>query len=198
MTTSESKKALRKGILAKRRNLSEEYQKQAAQEIYEKLRALEVYKEASVLCLYVPIQKEVDLFQYIPEFRADGKQIYLPRVNGNTMDFYAYNEQTALVEGAYHILEPDSMVQLEPEKTGGACLIVMRGAVFTRSCDRIGYGGGYYDRFLSGYDGYKIGITYRRNILRFLHYGRYDIPVDMIVTESFFRLTDRSRLHGRD
>ena len=55
---------------------------------------------------------------------------------------------------------------------------------------RLGYGGGYYDRFLSGYDGYKIGITYRRNILRFLHYGRYDIPVDMIVTESFFRLTD--------
>ena len=142
MTISESKKALRKGILAKRRNLSEAYQKQAAQEIYEKLRALAVYKEASVLCLYVPIQKEVDLFQYIPEFRADGKQIYLPRVNGNTMDFYAYNEQTALVEGAYHILEPDSMVQLEPEKTGGTCLIVMPGAVFTRSCDRIGYGGG--------------------------------------------------------
>ena len=65
MTISESKKALRKGILAKRRNLSEAYQKQAAQEIYEKLRALEVYKEASVLCLYVPIRKEVDLFQYI-------------------------------------------------------------------------------------------------------------------------------------
>lgn len=127
MTISESKKALRKEILAKRRNLSEAYQKQAAQEIYEKLRALAVYKEASVLCLYVPIQKEVDLFQYIPEFRADGKQIYLPRVNGNTMDFYAYNEQTALVEGAYHILEPDSMVQLEPEKTGGTCLIVMPG-----------------------------------------------------------------------
>ena len=138
MTISESKKALRKEILAKRRNLSEAYQKQAAQEIYEKLRALAVYKEASVLCLYVPIQKEVDLFQYIPEFRADGKQIYLPRVNGNTMDFYAYNEQTALVEGAYHILEPDSTVQLEPEKTGGTCLIVMPGAVFTRSCDRIG------------------------------------------------------------
>lgn len=127
MTISESKKALRKEILAKRRNLSEAYQKQAAQEIYEKLRALAVYKEASVLCLYVPIQKEVDLFQYIPEFRADGKQIYLPRVNGNTMDFYTYNEQTALVEGAYHILEPDSMVQLEPEKTGGTCLIVMPG-----------------------------------------------------------------------
>ena len=91
MTISESKKALRKEILAKRRNLPEAYQKQAAKEIYEKLRALAVYKEATVLCLYVPIQKEVDLFQYIPEFRADGKQIYLPRVNGNTMDFYAYN-----------------------------------------------------------------------------------------------------------
>ena len=91
MTISESKKALRKEILAKRRNLSEAYRKQAAKEIYEKLRMLAVYKEATVLCLYVPIQNEVDLFQYIPEFRADGKKIYLPRVNGNTMDFYAYN-----------------------------------------------------------------------------------------------------------
>lgn len=76
MTISESKKALRKGILAKRRNLSEAYQKQAAQEIYEKLRALAVYKEASVLCLYVPIQKEVDLFQYIPNSeRMESKSI---------------------------------------------------------------------------------------------------------------------------
>ena len=177
MTISESKKALRKGILAKRRNLSEEYQKQAAQEIYEKLRALEVYKEASVLCLYVPIQKEVDLFQYIPEFRADGKQIYLPRVNGNTMDFYAYNEQTALVE--------DSMVQLEPEKTGGTCLIVMPGAVFTRSCDRIGYGGGYYDRYLAAHpDCHTAAVGYAIQIVDSIMTEETDIKPEVVLYNS--------------
>ena len=176
MTISESKKALRKGILAKRRNLSEEYQKQAAQEIYEKLRALEVYKEASVLCLYVPIQKE---------FRADGKQIYLPRVNGNTMDFYAYNEQTALVEGAYHILEPDSMVQLEPEKTGGTCLIVMPGAVFTRSCDRIGYGGGYYDRYLAAHpDCHTAAVGYAIQIVDSIMTEETDIKPEVVLYNS--------------
>ena len=184
MTISESKKALRKGILAKRRNLSEAYQKQAAQEIYEKLRALAVYKEASVLCLYVPIQKEVDLFQYIPEFRADGKQIYLPRVNGNTMDFYAYNEQTALVEGAYHILEPDSMVQLEPEKTGGTCLIVMPGAVFTRSCDRIGYGGGYYDRYLEGTTFLRAALCWQQMMEKEIPVDIHDQRIDVVITEN--------------
>lgn len=182
MTISESKKALRKEILAKRRNLSEAYQKQAAKEIYEKLRALAVYKEATVLCLYVPIQNEVDLFQYIPEFRADGKKIYLPRVNGNTMDFYAYNEQTALVEGAYHILEPDSMAQLEPEKFGGSCLIVMPGAVFTKSCDRIGYGGGYYDRYLAVHpECHTVAVGYAVQIVDSIKTEETDIKPEQIL-----------------
>lgn len=185
MTISESKKALRREILAKRRNLSEAYQKQAAKEIYEKLRALAVYKEASVLCLYVPIQNEVDLFQYIPEFRADGKQIYLPRVNGNTMDFYAYNEQTALVEGAYHILEPDSMAQLEPEEFGGSCLIVMPGAVFTKSCDRIGYGGGYYDRYLAVHpECHTVAVGYVVQIVDSIKTEQTDIKPELILCNS--------------
>ena len=182
MTISESKKALRREILAKRRNLSEAYQKQAAKEIYEKLRALAVYKEASVLCLYVPIQNEVDLFQYIPEFRADGKQIYLPRVNGNTMDFYAYNEQTVLVEGAYHILEPDSMAQLEPEEFGGSCLIVMPGAVFTKNCDRIGYGGGYYDRYLAVHpECHTVAVGYAVQIVDSIKTEQTDIKPELIL-----------------
>ena len=185
MTISESKKALRREILAKRRNLSEAYQQQAAKEIYEKLRALAVYKEASVLCLYVPIQNEVDLFQYIPEFRADGKQIYLPRVNGNTMDFYAYNEQTALVEGAYHILEPDSMAQLEPEEFGGSCLIVMPGAVFTKSCDRIGYGGGYYDRYLAVHpECHTVAVGYAVQIVDSIKTEQTDIKPELILCNS--------------
>lgn len=185
MTISESKKALRRKILAKRRNLSEAYQKQAAKEIYEKLRALAVYKEASVLCLYVPIQNEVDLFQYIPEFRADGKQIYLPRVNGNTMDFYAYNKQTALVEGAYHILEPDSMAQLEPEEFGGSCLIVMPGAVFTKSCDRIGYGGGYYDRYLAVHpECHTVAVGYAVQIVDSIKTEQTDIKPELILCNS--------------
>lgn len=182
MTISESKKALRREILAKRRNLSEAYQKQAAKEIYEKLRALAVYKEASVLCLYVPIQNEVDLFQYISEFRADGKQIYLPRVNGNTMDFYVYNEQTVLVEGAYHILEPDSMAQLEPEEFGGSCLIVMPGAVFTKNCDRIGYGGGYYDRYLALHpECHTVAVGYAVQIVDSIKTEETDIKPEQIL-----------------
>ena len=75
--------------------------------------------------------------------------------------------------------------------TGSLCIVPA--LMYDLKGYRLGYGGGYYDRFLAGYTGYTIGLTYRRNILRFLHYGRFDVPVDMVVTEDFFRLTSRSR-----
>ena len=101
------------------------------------------------------------------------------------MDFYTYNEQTALVEGAYHILEPDSMVQLEPEKTGGTCLIVMPGAVFTRSCDRIGYGGGYYDRYLAAHpDCHTAAVGYAIQIVDSIMTEATDIKPEVVLYNS--------------
>ena len=77
------------------------------------------------------------------------------------------------------------MVQLEPEKTGGTCLIVMPGAVFTRSCDRIGYGGGYYDRYLAAHpDCHTAAVGYAIQIVDSIMTEETDIKPDVVLYNS--------------
>lgn len=183
MTVIESKKVLRKEILAKRKALSEAYQKNAAATIFHKLKTLISYAEATAVCLYVPIHNEVDIFQYRDRIWADGKSVYLPKVHGDTMDFYAYEERTALVEGAYHILEPDSDVILCPETE--RCFIVMPGAVFSKNGDRIGYGGGYYDRYLALHKTcYTAAVGYAMQRVDGIETEPTDIKPDIIILDS--------------
>lgn len=173
MIKNEQKNKLRKQILAKRNQLSEEYKNHAAEEILCKLRSHVCYQRATDLCLYVPIRNEVDLFQYAECFREDGKRLYLPRVDGNTMDFYLYQPDTALVEGAYHILEPAGDIPFKPDPAD-SCLIVMPGAVFSKKMDRIGYGGGYYDRYLAKYpECITVAIAYAEQIV-----PEFDFPME--------------------
>ena len=112
------------------------------------------------------------------------------------MDFYIIEGLDDLEKRTFGVLEPKVPgCKLLTDFSRSLCIVPA--LMYDLKGYRLGYGGGYYDRFLSRYDGYKVGVTYRRNILRFLHYGRFDIPVDMVVTESFFRLTDRSKVQSR-
>lgn len=168
-------------------------------QITDRICSLYQYREAQTLLCYVSKPIEVDTIPLIQRALADGKQVACPRCVEGTrqMEFYRIHSLDDLEKRTFGVLEPKVPgCEKLTDFTGSLCIVPA--LMYDLKGYRLGYGGGYYDRFLSGYDGYKIGITYRRNILRFLHYGRYDIPVDMIVTESFFRLTDRSRLHDRD
>ena len=168
-------------------------------QIIDRICSLYQYREAQLLLCYVSKPIEVDTIPLIRRALADGKQVACPRCVEGTrqMEFYRIRSLDDLEKRTFGVLEP-KVPGCEKLTDFSGSLCIVPALMYDLKGYRLGYGGGYYDRFLSGYDGYKIGITYRRNILRFLHYGRYDIPVDMIVTESFFRLTDRSRLRGRD
>ena len=104
-----------------------------------------MYEDAEDLCLYMPIRNEVDLEILREAAWRDGKRVWLPKVFGERMEFHFFGPESSLEEGAYGILEPEAGEVLEP---GEATLVVMPGAVFSKSHDRIGYGGGYYDRYL--------------------------------------------------
>ena len=82
------------------------------------------------------------------------------------MDFFRYDEDTVLVTGSYDIMEPDSDEMLEPDEN---TLIIMPGAVFSESRDRIGYGGGYYDRYLEKYR----SASQLRYAMIFRYWNRY-------------------------
>lgn len=178
---SESKSELRKKILSERRKLDKIFAAHLSKEICARVISMDLYKFAQDICLYMPINNEADASLLIDASINLGKNIWLPRVHGDTMDFYYYDRNVILDEGSYGIQEPQSDRSLVPDpKT----LIIMPGAVFSVKCDRIGYGGGYYDKYLSKYPMCKtVAICYDFQILQEIPADEHDIKPLYIVSE---------------
>lgn len=149
------KSRLRKEILDKRDELSRSEHKHNSRIITDKLIAWEEYKECEELLVYVSFRSEVDTYGIISDALTRNKKVYCPKVVGDDMLFYQIKSMDELVPGYMGILEPaDGLPQF-----GFSCsksLVIMPGSVFDRCGNRIGYGKGYYDRFLS--DCYIKGI----------------------------------------
>ena len=185
------KKEIRKTILKKRRALDENEVKYLSDMICEKLKSSDIFADAEDLCLYMPINNEVDVPAIAEEARRQGKRLWLPRVDGETMDFFRYDEDTVLVTGSYDIMEPDSDEMLEPDEN---TLIIMPGAVFSESRDRIGYGGGYYDRYLEKYPQcITAAVCYDFQILESIPSEEHDRKPDAIVSEKRIIASDDQR-----
>ncbi len=192
------KNSLRDKAKAMRRGMDPVKKAEMDRQITERICSLYQYREAETLLCYVSKPIEVDTIPLLRRALADGKRVACPRCVEGTkqMEFYLIRSLDDLEKRTFGVLEP-RVPGCELLTDFSRSLCIVPALMYDLKGYRLGYGGGYYDRFLARYDGYKVGITYRRNILRFLHYGRFDIPVDMIVTESFFRLTDRSKVPSR-
>ncbi len=117
---------------------------------------------------------------------ADGKTLCVPLCTGpGTMELRAVRDLKELTPGAYGILEPREDLPIL-QKTKNAICIVPAFCNDFRGY-RVGYGGGYYDRYLSGFEGVKIGINYSDCVRPRLIGGRYDVPIDVLVTDRYIR-----------
>ena len=176
-----NKKELRKEILDIRSSLSDDDVKLHSEAICSRLQDTEQYRRAENVCLYMPIRNEVDVTLIMERARADGKTVWLPKVRDGVMHFHLYGEETALISGAFGIREPDSENVLVP---GGEALVVMPGAVFSEKRDRIGYGGGYYDRFLEKYgECMTAAVCYDFQITDGVPAEEHDIRPALVVSE---------------
>lgn len=178
-----NKAAFRHDILKKRKNMTEAEVEAASELIINKIAGLPVYVSAQDICCYVSINNEVKLNKLIHMALKADKRVYLPKVTGDRMEFIRYESNVTLKKGKYNISEPDNDEVLIPgEKT----VIFMPGAVFSRKMDRIGYGGGYYDRYLSLYPQTDtVGVCYDFQILDDIPAKEYDIKPGMIVSQSY-------------
>ncbi len=181
MEKAAAKKEIRKKILGMRRALQEHQVRDMSRMICDSIRMSDVYRAAEDICLYMPINNEVDVPQLAGEALCDGKRLWLPRVDGDSMDFFRYDENTQFDTGSYNIREPQTDEMLTP---GPGTLIVMPGAVFSESRDRIGYGGGYYDRYLRMYpECSTLAVCYDFQILDDIPSESHDRKPDVIVSE---------------
>ena len=175
------KKEIRKKILGQRKELETEFIREASAHICQSIQELDLYKKAEDICLYMPIRNEVEL-DVLREFSwADGKRTWLPKVRDEQMDFCLFGPQSSLREGAYGILEPEESEVLVPRDT---TLVIMPGAVFSEARDRIGYGGGYYDRYLSEHVlCHTLAVCYELQIVEDLPTEEHDIRPDAVISE---------------
>ena len=175
------KKELRKEILQKRSLLSAEDVKKLSTIICSNVIEDDIYAKAHNLCLYMPVRNEVDACLLIDDARMRGKRIWLPKVDGTDMDFYLYEDGDILKPGAYGIPEPVSEVVLRPDEN---TLVIMPGAVFSKAGDRIGYGGGYYDRYLEDHAVCKtIALCYSLQVKDEIPAEPHDIRPDRIICD---------------
>lgn len=176
-----NKKELRKKILDLRSQLAADEVKTQSQTICTRVTEEKVYEETKNVCLYMPVRNEVDVSYLLTDARDSEKNVWLPKVRDNDMEFCLYAENTELVSGAYGIPEPSSEYALEPDE---GTLIIMPGAVFSCKGDRIGYGGGYYDRYLEKYPMCKtIAVCYDFQLLDDIPYEPHDIKPHRIISE---------------
>ena len=160
---------------------------QADAAIRARLEALDLWSNASLILTYVSYRDEIDTRAIIEDALAQGKKVAVPLSDlaSRSMTFRYIESLDELVPGLKGIPEPaaDAPVVKLSEMIGSICLVP--GLVFDGAGYRIGYGGGFYDRFLAFYPGDKIGLAYTMQLSNNpLPVGADDVPVDMIVSDS--------------
>ena len=176
------KASIRKSVLKKMKGLEPEIKRVADQSLIQRLRSLPAYKAASVIATYLSFPHEVDTSFLIDAAQADGKQVVIPKTYPKgRMEFVAYDPQK-LKQTAFGLLEPEDGSQvIDKSKID---LIHVPGVAFQKGGHRLGYGGGYYDRYLADFDGATVSTIYACQEVDFAP-APHDIPVqEVLVDES--------------
>lgn len=186
------KMRLRAQFRAIRETMEPSVREEADRRIAEIVRKLWQYRISRQILVYVSTPIEVDTHRIITQALVDGKRVAVPRCVPDTrnMEFYYIESMDDLSPGSFGVLEP----QADPERlvsdfSHTMCLIPAFS--YDYSGYRLGYGKGYYDRFLSGFEGHMVGLCYSSCVRRCLPHGRFDRSVQLLVTEHYIRRTKR-------
>ncbi len=179
------KKVLRKEMLIKRDNLDKDKKLFFDNRIKERLEEMKFFKEAEKIFIYVSFGSEINTVNYIKDFLEEGKRIFIPRTNieEKTMEAVEIKSLDNLTKDKYGILEPAR--DIEAVDKVDLDLIILPGVVFDELGGRIGYGGGYYDKYLSNLDKSipKAALCYEFQIIDKVPTEEHDIKADCIITE---------------
>lgn len=179
-----NKNEVRKEILKIREELSKEEKDLKDSLILDKLFESDLYKNSKNIFVYVSFRSEINTFKIIEKAFTDKKEVYVPKVfSDKTMQAIKIDSLEKLEKNKMGILEPKDE-SLTIDKTN-IDLIIVPGAVFDENFSRIGYGGGYYDRFLKEIKNKKnkVALAYDFQVLDKVITEEYDIKVDIIITE---------------
>ncbi|WP_058485042.1 5-formyltetrahydrofolate cyclo-ligase [Defluviitalea phaphyphila] len=180
------KQRLRKLFLERRNKMLKEEVQEKSKKIYNNVISSSVYKKAKSIFIYVSMGNEVDTKDIINKALKDGKIVAVPKVYSKRKEMI-FSKITSLDElelGHFNVLEPKNE-SINPLTSDEYTIIIVPGIVFDKNNNRIGYGGGYYDRYLSSVKTSLkiIGVCYDFQIIDKIPVDYYDISLDSIITD---------------
>jgi len=180
------KRAVRKEILKKRMSLSSEEVAAKSKAIAEKVMALPVFAEAKTIMAYVPFRNEVDTSPIIAQAMSMGKRVVIPISDTSNMRLIPSELRDYpgdLTEGTYGILEPKPDC-VRPRDANEIDLVLVPGVAYDFCGNRLGYGAGFYDRFLDSLPRAKsVALAFNLQVLDNAYPEPHDHPVQFVITE---------------
>ena len=183
----QAKLELRKAMLARRDSLVSEVRTRLSDRIAKSIVEMPGFRQADVVLAYMNIGSEFDTTDFIRATLAHNKILVLPRVNreARRLDLYRVNDPAKdLVTGTWKIREPDTS-RCPPWNDEMVDFVLVPGLAFDGQCNRLGYGGGYYDRLLEELGPFPsiIAAAFANQIVDRVPVEEHDTPVDVVVTE---------------
>ena len=187
MEDSPERKSLRSFLLKKRDNTSFDFMKIASKKIQNKLKKINVFRDAQKIGVYYPIGSEILTQDIIQELLSNGKDVFLPKVMEKNIEFRKIVDFSSLEKGSFDIMEPKDYCQ-----TDNSLDVVLVPTVGISPIGvRLGYGQGFYDRYLAEHKVITISLTFEKQIIKNIPKSEHDIIIDWIVTEERILETQR-------
>ncbi len=173
------KSTLRKLIRDQKKAMTMEQISSASKKLMELFLTSDLYKNCRSLYGYLPYNQEVRTVPILEQALKDGKRVAVPKVFGDDMKFIWLEDLDAVASGFAGIPEPLSNGPIADDKTA---LVLMPGLAFDREGHRIGYGGGFYDRFLEAEPNHPtLALCYDFQMLDYVETESFDKPVDCVL-----------------
>jgi 5-formyltetrahydrofolate cyclo-ligase len=175
------KTILRKQIQALRDSFDEDLLFEKNLKISQCLQENSDFQAAENILFYASLPREVDTLELIDQAFESGKSVFLPKIQGDTIEIGRAESWEDLIEDKMGILEP--RFALEKGHEIQMDVILVPGLAFDHEGNRLGYGKGHYDRLLKSLSGLKIGLAFKEQILDELPHAAHDVPMDIIITD---------------
>ena len=176
------KKELRKKYISVRKNIPEDRRAEESKTITDKLSKLLNNGNYTSLLMYAPKEYEVDILGLFDS--VNGIPVYFPRCDKDEMDFYKVDDLSKLRSGCFGVREPDESCEIFVPRENEKYLIVVPGTAFDRDGYRIGYGKGFYDKYLSRYaeyDFHKAGVCFTECMTDDVLHDGFDVKMNEVI-----------------
>ena len=174
-----NKQELRKAIREQKRAMTVEQIEEKSRQLGELFLASDAYKNAKTIYGYLPYNQEVRTVAMLEQAMRDGKRVAMPKCYGDEMRFIFMDDLSKVEKGYANIPEP---IEDEPIADDVTALVLMPGMAFDPYGHRIGYGGGFYDKFLAKEPNHPtLALCYDFQMVEFLETEEFDIPVDTVL-----------------